>query len=72
LAYHYDSRRLTFLRSPVLVEVVKRLEGHSSAADAVATLVPEPRREAILQALAKLAESHFIHPHDSGDLVADR
>lgn len=71
MAYHYDSRRLTFLRSPLLVDVVKGLEDHASAADAVDTLVPASRRESFLKALANLAESHFINRLDPGDHDAD-
>ncbi|MDQ6784212.1 MAG: mycofactocin biosynthesis chaperone MftB [Actinomycetota bacterium] len=72
LAYHYDSRRLTFLRSPLLVDVVKSLEEHASAADAVDTLVPRWRRGTFLDALANLAGSHFITPLETGDDDADR
>ncbi len=72
MAYHYDSRRLTFLRSPLLVAVVKDLADHRSAAEAVASLVPQNRRRSFLKALANLAESHFIHPLDPGDPDAER
>ncbi|MDQ2724932.1 MAG: mycofactocin biosynthesis chaperone MftB [Actinomycetota bacterium] len=72
LAYHYDSRRLTFLRSPLLVDVVKGLGDHASAAEAVAALVPQSRRGSFLKALADLAESHFIHPLEPGDHDVDR
>ncbi len=60
LAYHYGTRRLTFLRSPLLVDVVRALDGHASATDAVAATVPEPRRDAFLRALSSLATSGFI------------
>ncbi|MDQ2727695.1 MAG: mycofactocin biosynthesis chaperone MftB [Actinomycetota bacterium] len=72
LAYHYDSRRLTFLRSALLVDVVKGLGDHASAAEAVDSLVPQGRRGSFLKALANLAESHFIHPLDAGDHDVDR
>jgi putative mycofactocin binding protein MftB len=72
MAYHYESRRLTFLRSPLLVEVVKGLEDHASVGEAIATLVPPPRRPSFLKALASLAESRFIHPLDPGAPDADR
>ena len=72
LAYHYDSRRLTFLRSPLLVDLVKSLEDHASASAAVDTLVPPPRRGSFLDALANLAESRFINPIEPGDHDADR
>ncbi|MGH9057357.1 MAG: mycofactocin biosynthesis chaperone MftB [Acidimicrobiales bacterium] len=60
LAYHYGSRRLTFLRSDLLAAVVRELGSHGSAAEAVAASVPAPDRPAYLRALASLAESRFI------------
>jgi putative mycofactocin binding protein MftB len=60
LAYHYGSRRLTFLRSPLLVDVVRDLGRHPSLAAAVDAGVPEARRPAFLRALASLAASNFI------------
>lgn len=60
LAYHYGSRRLTFLRSPLLVQVVKSLPHHPSVAAAVDDQVPAPRRAGFLRALAALADSRFI------------
>jgi putative mycofactocin binding protein MftB len=62
LAYHYGSRRLTFLRSPLLVDVVRSLADHPSAQDAVDSLVPEVRRAGFLRALGSLAASSFIVP----------
>jgi putative mycofactocin binding protein MftB len=62
LAYHYGSRRLTFLRSPLLVDVVRALPDHPSVRAAVDALVPSPRRTGFLRAIASLAESHFIVP----------
>jgi putative mycofactocin binding protein MftB len=60
LAYHYGSRRLTFLRDHLLVDVVRALGGYPSADAAVADLVPERRRPAFTKALAGLAASKFI------------
>ncbi|MGH9115694.1 MAG: mycofactocin biosynthesis chaperone MftB [Acidimicrobiales bacterium] len=60
LAYHYGSRRLTFLRSKLLAQLVAELAGHGSAGEAVTAVVPEPERPAYLRALASLAESRFI------------
>jgi mycofactocin biosynthesis protein MftB len=62
LAYHYGSRRLTFLRSPLLVEVVRTLAEHPSVSDALEAGVPPERRPGFLRALASLAESRFIVP----------
>jgi putative mycofactocin binding protein MftB len=62
LAYHYGSRRLTFLRSPLLVEVVRSLPDHPSVKAALDARVPEPRRPGFLRAIASLADSRFIVP----------
>jgi len=60
LAYHYGSRRLTFLRSPLLAELVRHLEEHASIDDALAASVPQERHPAFRHALASLADSRFI------------
>jgi putative mycofactocin binding protein MftB len=60
LAYHYGSRRLTFLRSPLLAEVVRGLEQHESVDAALTAEVPEAERAAYRRALAALADSRFI------------
>jgi putative mycofactocin binding protein MftB len=60
LAYHYGSRRLTFLRSPLLADLVRHLEEHSSIDAALAASVPPERHGAFRSALASLADSRFI------------
>ncbi len=60
LAYHYGNRRLIFLRSRALVELVRSLEHHDSAEAAVAACVPEVGRPAQRAALARLAASEVI------------
>jgi putative mycofactocin binding protein MftB len=60
LAYHYGSRRLTFLRSRLLAEVVSGLEGYESAQAALDDRVPAGDRPAYRKALANLARSEFI------------
>ncbi|MGH9068818.1 MAG: mycofactocin biosynthesis chaperone MftB [Acidimicrobiales bacterium] len=67
LAYHYGNRRLTFLRDPVLADLVRDLHLHPSAADAVeaatartATTSGPGRRTALTRALAALAGSEVI------------
>jgi putative mycofactocin binding protein MftB len=60
LAYHYGSRRLTFLRSPLLAQVVRELGEHESVDAALAAEVPEAERAAYRRALAALADSRFI------------
>ncbi len=61
LAYHYGTRRLTFLRSPLLADVVRRLGEHDSV-EAALEGVPDGSRPALRRALGALAESHFIRP----------
>ncbi len=61
LAYDFVTRQLSFLKSPLLVEVVRGLE---EAPDAAAALrdagVPEESRSAYLSALATLARTGII------------
>jgi putative mycofactocin binding protein MftB len=60
LAYHYGTRRLTFLRSTLLTEVVRDLERYDSVDAALLSSVPEAERPAFRRALASLADSRFI------------
>jgi putative mycofactocin binding protein MftB len=61
LAYHFGNRRLTFLKSPRLVSVVRLLSSHDSAADALeAADVPAGQWDRYAAALAALAESEVI------------
>jgi mycofactocin biosynthesis protein MftB len=61
LAYHFGTRRLSFLKAPELVVLVRDLDRHACVHDALAT-VPESRRAAFLRALASLAETGMIVP----------
>jgi putative mycofactocin binding protein MftB len=68
LAYHYDNRRLNFLRSPELVSLVEQLGDHPSARHAFDAIGIHPQRwSAFERALASLAESDFIQPAPSPD-----
>jgi mycofactocin biosynthesis protein MftB len=60
LAYHYGTRRLLFLKSPTLVELVSSLERYESATAAIDALVPERERPQYGRALARLAASEVI------------
>ena len=63
LAYHYGNRRLNFLRSPDLVEVVRCLGDHPRPDAALAACGIETRRwPSFRRALASLAASDFIEP----------
>ena len=61
LAYHYGSRRLTFLRSQLLVDVVSGLGDYESVDSALAATVPATEQASYRRALARLASSEFIH-----------
>jgi putative mycofactocin binding protein MftB len=61
LAYHFGTRRLSFLKHPKLVRLVEALADHSSAADAYAAAgVAEAERPAVRRALGTLADSGMI------------
>jgi mycofactocin biosynthesis protein MftB len=61
LAYHFGTRRLSFLKAPELVELVRGLGCHRCVSDAVAAL-PDARRGIYLRALAALAAADVIVP----------
>ena len=61
LAYHYGSRRLTFLRSKLLADVVADLGSFDSVDSALEERVPAAQRATYLKALAQLESSEFIH-----------
>ena len=60
LAYHYGNRRLVFLKSRRLVELVASLGDYETAAGALEALVPTEERAAYGRALARLATSEVI------------
>jgi putative mycofactocin binding protein MftB len=60
LAYHYGTRRLLFLKSRTLVELVSSLERYGTATEAIEAVVPEPERAQYTRALARLATSEVI------------
>ena len=61
LAYHFGTRRLSFLKSPTLVAVVESLADRPSGHDACrAAGVTEAEQERYDRALATLAESGMI------------
>jgi len=69
LAYHFGNRRLSFLKAPELVELVRELGSHRCVSDALAA-VPEGRRDAYLRALASLAAADMIVPQTGRSEVA--
>ncbi len=61
LAYDFATRRLSFLTSPTLVDVVRRLEDHPTMVAAMAAAgVTEIDRGAHLAALLRLAAGGMI------------
>ena len=60
LAYHYGNRRLVFVKSPALVDVLEDLEHHDSARAAVASRVSEPEAGDFLSAIARLYDSGVV------------
>ena len=60
LAYHHGNRRLVFLKSRALVDLVRSLEEHESAMVAVDLLAPREQRERYVGALASLARSEVL------------
>ncbi|GAA0504324.1 mycofactocin system protein MftB [Saccharopolyspora subtropica] len=61
LAYHFGTRRLSFLKTRQLVEVVERLVEHGSVHEALgACRVADRERPSYLRALASLAEAEMI------------
>jgi len=63
LAYHYGTRRLLFLKSRTLVDLVSALDRFESATAAIEALVPEIERAQYTRALARLAKSEVIDAH---------
>jgi putative mycofactocin binding protein MftB len=60
LAYHYGNRRLVFLKSRLLVELVSSLQDYPSAGEAIDAVVPEGQHDSYRRALARLAASEVI------------
>jgi putative mycofactocin binding protein MftB len=61
LAYHFGNRRLSFLKSPQLVSVIRLLESNDSAADALeAAGVPVEQWGRYTAALSALTDSEVI------------
>ena len=61
LAYHFGNRKLTFLKTPALVRVVRRLAEGPDVRTALAEAdVPEAEYVAYLAALQGLAETDMI------------
>jgi putative mycofactocin binding protein MftB len=65
LAYHYGNRRLTFVRSHDLVDLVQSLGDYPSVDAALAASSIAPARwQSFVQALSSLADSEVIRPRE--------
>ena len=64
LAYHFGTRRLSFLKTPELVDVVRSLASGTVRDALVASGVPEPHWPAYLGALEGLAGGGMITRRD--------
>ena len=64
LAYHFGTRKLSFLKAPALVELVRDLEAHPTVLAAVDHL-GTAEKDRYLRALATLAETDMIVPGEA-------
>ncbi|MBU8868514.1 mycofactocin biosynthesis chaperone MftB [Paenarthrobacter aromaticivorans] len=61
MAYHFDNRRLTFLKRPEIVRLVESLAGCATVREAmVVARLPEHQWPAYITALRSLAETDMI------------
>ena len=60
LAYHYGNRRLIFLRSRTLVELVECLDRFDTASAAIDATIEPAHKRSYQRALARLAASEVI------------
>jgi len=61
LAYHHGNRRLVFVRSTMVVDVLKRLEAHSTLREAlVEAAVPESQWALVTTVLDRLRGSEML------------
>ena len=66
LAYHFGTRKLSFLKTPELVDVVRRLETSPSVEDALSGAgVPRSHWPAYVRALEGLATGGMISRRDT-------
>jgi len=66
LAYHFSNRRLTFLKRPELVALVRGLAEHRDVRSALeASGVPAAHWSGYVAALQGLADSDMIRPRDT-------
>jgi mycofactocin biosynthesis protein MftB len=72
LAYHYGNRKLVFLKSMRMVELVRNIGDHPSVDDALNTLSLTPQsRPKYLAALTSLAQSDMLVPFSTSAATSD-
>lgn len=65
LVYHFGTRKLSFLKTRMLVDVVAGLENHDDVHAAMSSAgVPDAESAAYLRALAGLASAGTIEPRE--------
>ncbi len=65
LAYHYDTRRLVFLKHPDVVRVVESLGDHETVSDTLTACdIDESRWASFDRALTSLYESNILSPQN--------
>ncbi|MBF0661815.1 mycofactocin biosynthesis chaperone MftB [Rhodococcus sp. (in: high G+C Gram-positive bacteria)] len=63
LLYHFGTRKLSFLKNTVIVDVVRSLDDHASVREALrAHGIDESAERPYVRALGTLADSHMIVP----------
>jgi putative mycofactocin binding protein MftB len=67
LAYHFGNRKLTFLKRPELVQLVRALADHEDVAEALSAAGISPSNyDGYVAALRGLASTDMIRPRESG------
>jgi len=70
LLYDFRTRRLTFVKDPVLQKVIDALSTSASAREALALVkVPQEDHERYLSALTRLAETSMLTPRSQGEIT---
>jgi len=66
LAYHFGTRRLTFLKTPELATVVRSLGDHADLRAALVAAEVEPRAwDTYAKALVALADADMVRPRET-------
>lgn len=69
LLYHFGTRKLSFLKSRTILEIVESLAEHRDVRSACrAAGVDDDAQGPYLHALSVLVASHMLVPHDLSDL----